>query len=291
MRHTDVLGSFQPRTRDAIAAFHHWIETTREPVMVQSPVSLTVWAEGWLNETGYLAELRRGEKDPEAAENRVRNVMELLDDLDGEDSAKARRARRGADPAKGTRAAKKKFELNEDDPEGLLDEMAPPPVPAPGAVQPLLPNIRPSYTGKPMDRLDEFLADLTLDREREEDREEKGDQVVLITMHAAKGLEFPHVHIVGVEDGLLPHARSKVEGTMDEERRLFYVAITRAQETLRISHCRGRRRYTQVMPCHPSPFLQELPPECIEDMEAAAARVVEKEAGGDWFKAMRDALE
>jgi len=291
MRHTDVLASFQPRTRDAIAAFHHWIETTREPVMVQSPVSLTVWAEGWLNETGYLAELRRGEKDPEAAENRVRNVMELLDDLDGEDSAKARRARRGADPAKGTRAAKKKFELNEDDPEGLLDEMAPPPVTAPGAVQPLLPNIPPSYTGKPMDRLDEFLADLTLDREREEDREEKGDQVVLITMHAAKGLEFPHVHIVGVEDGLLPHARSKVEGTMDEERRLFYVAITRAQETLRISHCRGRRRYTQVMPCHPSPFLQELPPECVEDMEAAAARVVEKEAGGDWFKAMRDALE
>ncbi len=291
MRHTDVLASFQPRTRDAVAGFRHWIETQRAAISGNSPVSLTGWAEGWLQETGYLDELRRGDKDSEVAEARVRNVLELLDDLDGEESAKARRARReaisGTSPAK---KAKPRFEINEDDPEGLLDEMAAPKPPAPGS-QAMLPGIPPSYPGRPMDRLDEFLADLTLDREREEDREEKGDQVLLITMHAAKGLEFPHVHIVGVEDGLLPHSRSKIEGTLDEERRLFYVGITRAQETLRISHCRGRRRYTQVMPCHPSPFLQELPADCIEDMEAAAARVVEKEAGGDWFKAMREALE
>jgi superfamily I DNA/RNA helicase len=142
-----------------------------------------------------------------------------------------------------------------------------------------------------MDRLDEFLAGITLDQEREEEKDTTGDQVTLITMHAAKGLEFPHVHIVGVEDGLLPHSRSKDEGTLDEERRLFYVGITRAQETLRISHCSGRRRYDQVMPCHPSPFLRELPPECVEDADEAAARPVDKDDGGDWFKAMREALE
>ena len=289
MRHTDVVSSFQPRTRDAVLGFHHWIEAQRAKIAGNSPVSLISWAEDWLKETGYLDELRRGEKDPEAAEARVRNVLELLDELDGEDAAKARRARREAMAGKETPVPRKRFELNEDDPEGLLEEMS---APKPAASnQPSLPGIPPSYGGRPMARLDEFLADLTLDREREEDREEKGDLVLLITMHAAKGLEFPHVHIVGVEDGLLPHSRSKVEGTLDEERRLFYVGITRAQETLRISHCRGRRRYTQVLPCHPSPFLQELPPDCIEDMEAAAARVVEKEAGGDWFKAMRDALE
>lgn len=52
----------------------------------------------------------------------------------------------------------------------------------------------------------------------------------------------------------LPHSRSKTEGTMDEERRLFYVAVTRAMKTLSISHCGGRKKYGQVMPCHPSPF-------------------------------------
>jgi DNA helicase-2/ATP-dependent DNA helicase PcrA len=79
-----------------------------------------------------------------------------------------------------------------------------------------------------------------------------------------KGLEFPHVYIVGLEDGLLPHSRSKAEGTLDEERRLFYVAVTRAMQTLTISHCGGRKKYGQLMPCQPSPFLKELPEELVE---------------------------
>ncbi len=64
---------------------------------------------------------------------------------------------------------------------------------------------------------------MSLDSDREEEKEAQGDAVTLITMHSCKGLEFPHVYIVGLEDGLLPHTRSKVEGTLDEERRLFYV--------------------------------------------------------------------
>jgi superfamily I DNA/RNA helicase len=122
---------------------------------------------------------------------------------------------------------------------------------------------------------------------------EKKTRVELLSIHKSKGLEFDSVWMVGVEEGLLPHHRALGEDLhgIDEERRLFYVGITRAQETLRISHCRGRRRYNQVMPCQPSAFLQELPTECVEDMEVAAARKVEKEAGGDWFKAMREALK
>ena len=126
---------------------------------------------------------------------------------------------------------------------------------------------------------------MTLNAEREEDKESQGDEVTLITMHAAKGLEFPHVHIVGVEDGLLPHSRSKVEGTLDEERRLFYVGITRAQETLRISHCTARRRYGQLLPCHPSQFLGELPEDCVQHAEEGESAVVETGKGDDFFAA------
>jgi superfamily I DNA/RNA helicase len=145
-------------------------------------------------------------------------------------------------------------------------------------------------TRHPLERLTEFLDELSLDQEREADQG-TGDQVTLITIHAAKGLEFPHVQLVGVEDGLLPHSRSKLEGTLDEERRLFYVAITRAKRTLRISHCLGRKRYGQVMPCHPSPFLKELPEDCVEDAETAGLDPVRSDAGSVWFSAMRAALE
>jgi len=145
--------------------------------------------------------------------------------------------------------------------------------------------------GKPMsERLDTFLEDLTLDSEREEEKE-AGDAVTLITMHSCKGLEYPHVYVVGLEDGLLPHTRSKVEGTMDEERRLFYVAITRAKRELMISHCGGRKKYGQMMPCHPSPFLKELPEELVEDGDAKSRQPVKVESGKNLFAAMRASLD
>ena len=119
-------------------------------------------------------------------------------------------------------------------------------------------------TPQPAERLQTFLEEITLDSDREEEKEEEGESVTLITMHSCKGLEFPHVYIVGLEDGLLPHSRSKVEGTLDEERRLFYVAITRAMKTLTISHCASRKKYGQAMPCHPSPFPQRTASELVE---------------------------
>jgi DNA helicase-2/ATP-dependent DNA helicase PcrA len=105
--------------------------------------------------------------------------------------------------------------------------------------------------------LQTFLDEIALDREREEDKEDKRG-VTLITMHAAKGLEYPHVYLVGAEDGILPHERSKSEGTVDEERRLFYVGITRAMKTLVVSWCRGRSKFGSTIHCRPSPFLQEM---------------------------------
>jgi len=140
------------------------------------------------------------------------------------------------------------------------------------------------------DRLQSFLEEITLDTEREEEKTEAGDAVTLITMHSCKGLEFPHVYIVGMEEGLLPHSRSKEEGTLDEERRLFYVALTRAMQTLTISHCASRKKYGQGMPCHPSSFLRDLPAELVEHADEMAKKPVSAESGRDQFAAIRAAL-
>ncbi len=97
-------------------------------------------------------------------------------------------------------------------------------------------------------------------RDDAEDEEDSG-KVNLMTIHAAKGLEYDVVFIAGCEDGIIPHARSleEGEGNLEEERRLFYVAITRARKKLFITTCAKRRRQNQVMECVPSPFLSEIP--------------------------------
>lgn len=86
--------------------------------------------------------------------------------------------------------------------------------------------------------------------------EEEKDVVQLMTFHASKGLEFPHVILVGVEEDLLPHKR--LGSDLDEERRLFYVGITRAQEKLTLSYCRQRKKQGVVRPVAPSRFLLEI---------------------------------
>ncbi|MFS1562237.1 MAG: DNA helicase Rep [Candidatus Arsenophonus phytopathogenicus] len=85
------------------------------------------------------------------------------------------------------------------------------------------------------------------------------DQVQLMTLHASKGLEFPYVFLVGMEEGLLPHQTSIDEDNIDEERRLAYVGITRAQRALFFTHCRERRQYGELIRPEISRFLHELP--------------------------------
>ena len=116
--------------------------------------------------------------------------------------------------------------------------------------------------------LRDFLDDMMLREEKEEDEESKGSGVTLITLHAAKGLEFPHVYLIGLEEGLLPHDRSKMEGTVDEERRLLYVGITRARQTLALTWCGHRIKYGSPMPGTASSFIKELPAEWVEHKNA-----------------------
>jgi len=85
------------------------------------------------------------------------------------------------------------------------------------------------------------------------------DAVTLSTLHAAKGLEFGHVFLVGVEEGILPHRESVENEKIEEERRLLYVGITRAKKSLAISFCKKRKRAGEWQSCEPSRFLQELP--------------------------------
>ena len=138
----------------------------------------------------------------------------------------------------------------------------------------------------------DFLDELTLDREREEDKKEDAKGVTLITLHAAKGLEFSQVFLIGAEDGLLPHERSKSEGTVDEERRLFYVGITRAMKSLTITHCRNRLKFGSAMHCRPSPFLKEIVGEGVltESHEQIMSRPVAQEDIAASFASLRAML-
>jgi len=250
MKNPLVTTTFQTNTRQRIEAFVSFVERVQGELQNGAPLTtalspsdemervaqpgagyftLARWAESFLNETGFFAELRRLEKNPENSESRVRNLKDLMATMDGSGN-------------------------------------------------------------QPAERLENFLENVTLDSDRAEEKENTSDAVTLITMHSCKGLEFPHVFVVGLEDGLLPHSRSKVEGTMDEERRLFYVAVTRAMQTLTISHCGGRKKYSQVLPCQPSPFLKELPEELVETSDSKSKTPVAQDSGKNLFAAMRSAV-
>ena len=237
MRDESALGQFKKRTVDSILDFVELVETVNErlnrPIAVQPANPLKSWCTAWLDEVELFREIRRIEKDEESAENRVRNIVDLLDSMD--------------------------------------------------------PNFVPADRPVP-ERLQRFLEHISLDRERDKD-DEASDAVTLITVHSCKGLEFPHVYIAGVEDGLIPHSRSKVEGTLDEERRLFYVAITRAQLTLTMSHCENRRKFGELIPCNPSPFLKEIPEELIVHGNELSSEPASDEEGLDFFAGLKASLE
>ena len=119
------------------------------------------------------------------------------------------------------------------------------------------------------------------------------DAVRLSTLHAAKGLEFPHVFMVGVEEGILPHRESVASGSVDEERRLMYVGMTRAQESLQLSWCRRRKRAGGWHDAERSRFIGELTQDDLRHADVPlgpedAAR--EKAAGNERLKNLRAML-
>ncbi|MEM7467590.1 MAG: 3'-5' exonuclease, partial [Pseudomonadota bacterium] len=114
--------------------------------------------------------------------------------------------------------------------------------------------------------LSDAIASLTLFDilDRQDDDDNDLDAASLMTLHAAKGLEFPHVYLAGFEENVLPHRSSIELDTIEEERRLAYVGITRAQRSLMISFATQRLRYGETIDCEPSRFLDELPPDDLQ---------------------------
>jgi ATP-dependent DNA helicase Rep len=127
-----------------------------------------------------------------------------------------------------------------------------------------------------------------------EGREGEGvDAVRLSTLHAAKGLEFPHVFLVGLEDGILPHREAVERGMLDEERRLMYVGLTRAERSLHLSFCRARTRAGGRVDAQPSRFLKELAQDDLRWSGAprsADEAAQEKEAGIARLRSLKAAL-
>ena len=114
--------------------------------------------------------------------------------------------------------------------------------------------------------LDEAISRLVLRDllEQQEEEDASPESVQLMTLHASKGLEFPHVTIIGMEEKLLPHRASIEENTIEEERRLAYVGITRARETLSMTMALKRRQFGNIVNCEPSRFIDELPQDDLQ---------------------------
>ena len=115
------------------------------------------------------------------------------------------------------------------------------------------------------------------DNDRTEDDDDR-DAPIMTTVHASKGLEFPVVFVVGMEQNLFPHERSLAEGSVEEERRLFYVAVTRAREQLLLTCARERYKFKEYVRQIPSHFLKDVPEDISENQAGNSFLKVADEA-------------
>ncbi len=144
-----------------------------------------------------------------------------------------------------------------------------------------------------------FLEKVSLmdeDRFSGKDKKEHGkDAVTLMSLHSSKGLEFPFVFLVGFEEEILPHKKSVEEGmSIDEERRLCYVGITRARKHLTITRCLYRKKYGKLLERQPSRFLEEIPERLVQvhegEVKKAATEEEQEAMAQDFFARMRAKL-
>ena len=132
-----------------------------------------------------------------------------------------------------------------------------------------------------------ILRDL-LERQADDNED---DQVQLMTLHASKGLEFPHVYMVGLEEELMPHRNSIEADTVEEERRLMYVGITRAQRTLTLTYAAKRKQFGEILDTTHSRFLDELPTDDIEwEGQTEVSEEDQKARGQKTMQSLKDLM-
>ena len=148
-------------------------------------------------------------------------------------------------------------------------------------------NKKGELDGKTLIELTQSIALINM---LDKQNDEEVDAVQLSTLHASKGLEYPHVFLVGVEEGILPHRESTEPSKIEEERRLMYVGITRAQRTLNISYCERRKQAREFIPCEPSRFIDEMGRDDVRFAGGKDAKPVDKVTGSARLDAMKAML-
>ncbi|MGE5490927.1 MAG: 3'-5' exonuclease, partial [Actinomycetota bacterium] len=123
-----------------------------------------------------------------------------------------------------------------------------------------------------------------------EKQEEEFDAVQMSTLHASKGLEYNHVFLTGIEEGILPHRESVETNKVEEERRLMYVGITRARRSLHITYCERRKQAREFVPCEPSRFIAEMGKEDVRFSGGKEAAAPDKATGSARLEAMKAML-
>ena len=147
-------------------------------------------------------------------------------------------------------------------------------------------NLQKQLEEPTLDRLVSHLSLMSILQNNEDNNEQNAVQ--LMTLHAAKGLEFPHVYIVGFEEDSLPHHQSQDVAGIEEERRLAYVGVTRAEKTLTLSHAKTRQKFGEIQHCEPSRFLFELPEADLEGAEHITSKLSESEKKQQGLNAFAD---
>ncbi len=245
------------RAKEAMRAFRRVIENLQkkaeEVSKTEKPVTDLVIAA--IDDSGYSMMLRSENSDE--AEARLENLEELVNaaadyDMPGRDASVNERASR----------LDREYRREDDvDSSTLLDS-----------------RVSAEYDG-----LRDFIDHAALVSDT--DKFDRNAAVTLMTVHSAKGLEFPIVFLVGLEDGIFPHSRSiGDQAELEEERRLAYVAITRAEKLLYITHAMRRRVYGEEIAAEPSQFLNEMPLELIHDLSYGSSWLSYARSGQENFR-------
>ena len=143
--------------------------------------------------------------------------------------------------------------------------------------------------GEEHNRLTDFLSEVSLLTDQDTDRESENEKVTLMTVHSAKGLEFSHIFVVGMEEDLFPSsmARTEMRG-LEEERRLFYVALTRARESCTITYAKSRFRNGQTNPARESRFLKDIDPAYLNMDRQTTSGMARAAEADDFWGSMRE---